>query len=61
MSIKVCIADDNRELVTLLDEYISSQPDMEVIGTAYIFLKKAAKFLPVWHRYLVKHPLKWNM
>ncbi|WP_205536319.1 sporulation transcription factor Spo0A [[Bacillus] caldolyticus] len=35
LSIKVCIADDNRELVTLLDEYISSQPDMEVIGTAY--------------------------
>nr|1DZ3_A Chain A, Stage 0 sporulation protein A [Geobacillus stearothermophilus] len=35
MSIKVCIADDNRELVSLLDEYISSQPDMEVIGTAY--------------------------
>jgi two-component system response regulator (stage 0 sporulation protein A) len=35
LSIKVCIADDNRELVSLLDEYISSQPDMEVIGTAY--------------------------
>ncbi|MFB5165148.1 sporulation transcription factor Spo0A, partial [Parageobacillus toebii] len=35
MEIKVCIADDNRELVSLLEEYISSQNDMEVIGTAY--------------------------
>ncbi|MFC4182354.1 sporulation transcription factor Spo0A [Saccharococcus thermophilus] len=35
MKIKVCIADDNRELVSLLEEYISSQSDMEVIGTAY--------------------------
>ncbi|WP_028391723.1 sporulation transcription factor Spo0A [Bacillus cihuensis] len=33
--IKVCIVDDNKELVTLLDEYISSQEDMEVIGVAY--------------------------
>ncbi|HEY4551769.1 MAG TPA: sporulation transcription factor Spo0A [Bacillaceae bacterium] len=33
--IKVCIVDDNRELVGLLDEYISAQEDMEVIGTAH--------------------------
>ena len=33
--VKVCIIDDNRELVRLLDDYISSQEDMEVIGVAY--------------------------
>jgi two-component system, response regulator, stage 0 sporulation protein A len=33
--IKVCIVDDNRELVGLLEEYLSSQPDMEVIGVAH--------------------------
>ena len=33
--IKVCVADDNRELVGLLEEYISSQSDMEVVGVAY--------------------------
>ncbi|WP_409301576.1 sporulation transcription factor Spo0A [Peribacillus sp. SCS-155] len=33
--IKVCVVDDNRELVSLLDEYISSQEDMEVIGVAH--------------------------
>lgn len=33
--IKVCIADDNRELVSLLEEYISNQEDMEVTGVAY--------------------------
>ena len=33
--VKVCIADDNKELVRLLDEYISSEPDMEVVGVAY--------------------------
>lgn len=33
--INVCIADDNRELVNLLNEYISTQNDMQVIGTAY--------------------------
>ncbi len=33
--IKVFVVDDNRELVNLLDEYISSQEDMEVIGVAY--------------------------
>lgn len=34
-NIKVCIADDNRELVNLLEEYISSQNEMEVVGVAY--------------------------
>ncbi|MDQ0213814.1 two-component system response regulator (stage 0 sporulation protein A) [Oikeobacillus pervagus] len=33
--IKVAIVDDNRELVNLLDEYISSQDDMEVVGSAH--------------------------
>ena len=33
--VKVCIIDDNRELVRLLEDYISSQEDMEVIGVAY--------------------------
>nr|WP_249292151.1 sporulation transcription factor Spo0A [Metabacillus flavus] len=33
--IKVCIVDDNRELVGLLEEYISGQNDMEVQGVAY--------------------------
>jgi two-component system, response regulator, stage 0 sporulation protein A len=33
--IKVCLADDNRELVNLLEEYISNQDDMEVIGIAH--------------------------
>ncbi|OIJ16020.1 sporulation transcription factor Spo0A [Anaerobacillus arseniciselenatis] len=33
--IKVCIADDNRELVNLLEEYISSQEEMEVVGVAH--------------------------
>lgn len=33
--IKVVIVDDNRELVHLLEEYLSSQDDMEVIGVAY--------------------------
>ncbi|MBD1378782.1 sporulation transcription factor Spo0A [Metabacillus arenae] len=34
-NIKVCIVDDNRELVGLLEEYISSQEDMDVLGVAY--------------------------
>ncbi|UAL50970.1 MULTISPECIES: sporulation transcription factor Spo0A [Metabacillus] len=34
-NIKVCVVDDNRELVGLLDEFISSQEDMEVLGIAY--------------------------
>jgi two-component system, response regulator, stage 0 sporulation protein A len=33
--IQVCIVDDNRELVALLEEYISSQEDMEVVGVAH--------------------------
>lgn len=33
--VKVCLADDNRELISLLREYLSSQDDMEVIGVAY--------------------------
>jgi two-component system, response regulator, stage 0 sporulation protein A len=33
--IKVCLVDDNRELVNLLEDYINAQEDMEVIGTAY--------------------------
>jgi two-component system, response regulator, stage 0 sporulation protein A len=33
--IKVCVVDDNRELVGLLEEYISSQDDMEVVGIAH--------------------------
>lgn len=33
--IRVCIADDNRELVNLLNEYIKDQDDMEVVGNAY--------------------------
>ncbi|MCH1626637.1 sporulation transcription factor Spo0A [Fredinandcohnia quinoae] len=33
--IKVCVVDDNRELVNLLEEYLSSQDDIEVLGVAY--------------------------
>lgn len=33
--IKVCVVDDNRELVGLLEDYISSQEDMEVAGVAH--------------------------
>ncbi|MCC3358711.1 sporulation transcription factor Spo0A [Bacillus sp. REN16] len=33
--IQVCVVDDNRELVNLLDEYLSSQDDIEVLGVAY--------------------------
>lgn len=33
--IKVCVVDDNRELVNLLEEFINSQEDMEVCGTAH--------------------------
>ena len=33
--IKVCIVDDNRELVGLLEDYLSSQADMEVAGIAH--------------------------
>ncbi|RBW70618.1 sporulation transcription factor Spo0A [Bacillus taeanensis] len=33
--IKVCLADDNRELIHLIEEYLSDQSDIEVIGVAY--------------------------
>lgn len=33
--IKVCLADDNQELVSLVEEYVSKQNDMEVVGTAF--------------------------
>jgi two-component system, response regulator, stage 0 sporulation protein A len=33
--IKVCVVDDNRELVSLLGDYISSQDDMEIVGIAH--------------------------
>ncbi|WP_335870635.1 sporulation transcription factor Spo0A [Bacillus sp. 2205SS5-2] len=34
-NVKVAIVDDNRELVSLLDEYISAQDDMEAVGVAF--------------------------
>ncbi|BCB04675.1 sporulation transcription factor Spo0A [Bacillus sp. KH172YL63] len=34
-SIKVCVVDDNRELTSLLEDYIASQNDMEVVGVAH--------------------------
>lgn len=33
--INVCVVDDNRELVGLLEDYINSQEDMEICGTAH--------------------------
>ncbi|WP_181350050.1 sporulation transcription factor Spo0A [Thalassobacillus sp. CUG 92003] len=33
--VKVCLADDNRELVKLLEDYFSGVQDVDVIGTAY--------------------------
>lgn len=33
--IKVCLVDDNKELVSMLEGYVSAQDDMEVIGVAY--------------------------
>lgn len=33
--IKVCLVDDNKELVSMLESYVAAQADMEVIGTAY--------------------------
>lgn len=33
--IKVHLADDNQELVSLVEEYISKRNDMEVVGTAF--------------------------
>lgn len=34
-NITVCVADDNRELVHLLEEYINNEEDIKVIGRAY--------------------------
>lgn len=33
--IQVCLADDNRELIRLLKEFMAKQEDMEVMGVAY--------------------------
>lgn len=33
--INVCIVDDNRELVHMMEDYFNSQSDIDVIGTAY--------------------------
>jgi len=33
--VKICIADDNRELVHIMEDYFNGQEDLEVIGTAY--------------------------
>ncbi|MYL33534.1 sporulation transcription factor Spo0A [Pontibacillus yanchengensis] len=33
--IKVCLADDNRELVNMLEDYFDEQSDIEVIGASY--------------------------
>ena len=33
--IKVCLVDDNKELVSMLESYVAAQDDMEVIGTVY--------------------------
>lgn len=32
--VKICLADDNRELIQLMEDYFEEQSDMEVIGTA---------------------------
>lgn len=33
--IKVCLVDDNKELVSMLESFVSAQEDMEVIGVGY--------------------------
>jgi len=33
--IKVCLVDDNRELIQMMEEYFDEQDDIEVIGTAF--------------------------
>jgi len=33
--IKVCLVDDNQELVRIMEEYFETQEDIEVVGTAY--------------------------
>ncbi|MGM9987073.1 MAG: sporulation transcription factor Spo0A [Bacillaceae bacterium] len=34
-NIRVCIADDNRELVTMFQSFIATQPDLEFVGGVY--------------------------
>lgn len=34
-TIKVCLADDNRELINLMEDYFSELDDIEIIGSAY--------------------------
>ncbi|GIO28542.1 sporulation transcription factor Spo0A [Ornithinibacillus bavariensis] len=33
--ISVCLVDDNRDLIQLMEEFFDEQPDIEIIGTAY--------------------------
>ncbi|MBM7569717.1 sporulation transcription factor Spo0A [Aquibacillus albus] len=33
--IKICLVDDNRELINLMEDYFEDQSDLEVVGTAY--------------------------
>lgn len=33
--IKLCLVDDNRELIRMMEEYFNTQPDIEVIGVAF--------------------------
>src|SRR5690625_144047 len=33
--ISVCLVDDNKELIQLMEDYFEEQDDIEVIGTAY--------------------------
>lgn len=33
--ISVCLVDDNRELISMMEEYFEDQPDIEVTGIAY--------------------------
>ena len=33
--IKICLVDDNRELVQMMEAYFDEQPDIEIIGIAY--------------------------
>lgn len=33
--IRICIVDDNKELVHIMDDYLNSQDDMEVVGVTY--------------------------
>jgi len=32
---RVCIVDDNHELVNLLQDYLALKEDIEIVGTAY--------------------------